>query len=71
MTFWPFMGVWRNSKPISRLLLAALTALDSPGEEGEGLDPDSIKDYFEDALLLLEKAHVRLNIWRQGALVHF
>lgn len=50
---------------VARPLLAALTALDAPGEEGEGPDPDTIKDYLEDALVLLGNAHVRLNNWRQ------
>ena len=45
---------------VARPLLAALTALDGPGE-GEGPDPDSIKDYLEDALVMLGNAHVRLN----------
>ena len=36
-------------------LLAALTALDSSGQEDEdeGPDPDAIKDLLEDALVLL------------------
>lgn len=42
-------------------LLAALTALDAPEDEGAGPDPDTIKDYLEDALVLLGNAHVRLN----------
>ena len=36
---------------VARPLLAALMALDGAGEEGDGPDPDSIKDYLEDALL--------------------
>lgn len=56
---------------VARPLLAALTALDGPGEEGEGPDPDSIKDYLEDALVMLGNAHVRLNNWRQRRFSEF
>ena len=48
---------------VTRPLLAALMALNSPDDEGP--DPDSIKDYLEDALVMLRNAHVRLNNWRQ------
>ena len=37
----------------ARPLIAALTALDGPRDEGEGLDPDSIKDYLEDGVVIL------------------
>ena len=56
---------------VARPLLAALTALDGPGEEGEGPDPDSIKGYLEDALVMLGNAHVRLNNWRQRCFSEF
>ena len=48
---------------VTHPLLAALMALDFPDDEGP--DPDSIKDYLEDALVMLGKTHVRLNNWRQ------
>jgi hypothetical protein len=54
---------------VARPLLAALTALDAPEEEGP--DPDSIKDYLEDALVMLGNAHVRLNNWRQRRFSEF
>jgi hypothetical protein len=52
-------------------LLAALMALDGPGDEGDGPDPDSIKDYLEDALVMLGNAHVRLNNWHQRRFSEF
>jgi hypothetical protein len=52
-------------------LLAALMALDDPGDEGDGPDPDSIKNYLEDALVMLGNAHVRLNNWRQRRFSEF
>ncbi|CAB4028495.1 Hypothetical predicted protein [Paramuricea clavata] len=52
--------------------LPALMALDYPGDEGDGPDPaDSIKDYLEDALVMLGNAHVRLNNWRQRRFSEF
>ena len=54
---------------VARPLLAALKALDAPDEEGP--DPDSIKDYLEDALVMLGNAHVRLNNWRQRRFSEF
>lgn len=56
---------------VARPILAALTALDTPGGEGEDPDPDTIKDYLEDALVLLGNAHVRLNNWRQRRFMDF
>ena len=43
---------------VTRSLLAALIALaiDVPDDEGPGLD--TTKDYLEDALVMLENAHV-------------
>ena len=38
---------------VGRQLIAAITALDSQGNEGEGQDPDSVKDYLEDAVVML------------------
>jgi len=58
---------------VARPLLAALTALDNPGEEDEdeGPDPDAIKDLLEDALVLLGNANFRLNAWRQKRFSEF
>ena len=56
---------------VARPLLAAFTVLDGSGEEWEGPDPDSIKDYLEDALVMLGNAHVRLNNWRQQRFSEF
>jgi hypothetical protein len=52
----------------ARPILAALSALDQVGEEGdetEAPDPDVIKGMLEDALVFLGNANVRLNYWRQ------
>jgi hypothetical protein len=52
----------------ARPILAALSALDQVGEEGdetEAPDPDVIKGMLEDALVFLGNANVRLNSWRQ------
>ena len=48
---------------VTRPLLAVLTTLEAAVDEGP--DPDSIKDYLEDALVMVGNAHVRLNNWRQ------
>jgi len=54
-------------------LLAALKALDNPGEEDEdeGPDPDVIKDLLEDALVLFGNANFRLDVWRQKRFSEF
>lgn len=51
---------------VARPILAALEALDTSTEEDEGgVDPDTIKDLLEDALVLLGNANARLNARRQ------
>ena len=58
---------------VARPILAALSALDAVGaeEEAEDVDPDSIKDLLEDALVLLGNANFRLNAWRQKRFSEF
>ena len=50
-----------------------MTALDnSEGEDnGEGPDPDAIKDLLEDAPVLLGNVNFRLNAWRQKRFSEF
>lgn len=55
---------------VARPIAAALDRLEEPpcldeSEEGTGPDPDEIKAYLEDALVLLGNANFRLNAWRQ------
>ena len=51
---------------VARPILAALEAIDTSTEEDEGgVDPDTIKDLLEDALVLLGNANARLKAWRQ------
>lgn len=59
----PFLAV---ARPIAVALdrLEEPTSLDE-SEEGTGPDPDEIKAYLEDALVLLGNANFRLNAWRQ------
>ena len=55
---------------VARPIAAALDLLEEPlnpdeSDEGTGPDPDEIKAYLEDALVLLGNANFRLNAWRQ------
>ncbi len=55
---------------VARPIAAAHDRLEEPpnpdeGEEGNGPDPDEIKAYLEDALVLLGNANFRLNAWGQ------
>lgn len=55
---------------VARPIAEALDRLDEPpnpdeGEESSGPDPDEIRSYLEDALVLLGNANIRLNAWRQ------
>lgn len=52
---------------VARPILAALMALDTPpdGNDEGGIDPDTVKDILEDALVMLGNANARLNEWRQ------
>lgn len=55
---------------VARPIAAVLDWLNEPpnpeeGEETSGPDPDEIKSYLEDALVLLRNANIRLNGWRQ------
>ena len=66
-------GLVERQRPIlavARSIAAALDRLDAPpnpeeGEETSDPDPDEMKSYLEDALLLLGNANIRLNGWRQ------
>ena len=54
---------------VARPVAAALDLLEEPPNPDEsdsnGPDPDEIKAYLEDALVLLGNANFRLNAWRQ------
>ncbi|CAB4011272.1 Gag-Pol poly [Paramuricea clavata] len=52
---------------VARPIAAALDLLEGPlsPDKSEGPDPDEIKAYLEDALVLLGNANFRLNAWRQ------
>ena len=55
---------------VARPVATALDLLEEPpspdeGDENNGPDPDEIKAYLEDALVLLGNANFRLNTWRQ------
>ena len=56
---------------VARPIAAALERLEEPltveddGNVPDGPDPDEIKSYLEDALVLLGNANIRLNAWRQ------
>jgi len=58
---------------VAHPLLATLTALYNSGgeDEGDGPDPDAIKDLLKDALVLLGNANFRLNAWRQKRFSEF
>ena len=61
---------------VARPIAAALDLLEEPpspdeGNENNGPDPDEIKAYLEDALVLLGNANFRLNTWHQKCFGEF
>ena len=61
---------------VARPIAAALDLLEEPpspdeGDENNGPDPDEIKAYLEDTLVLLGNANFRSNTWRQKCFGEF